>query len=45
LFGSPEEGNISMDETRTDDILQVTVEENNLLVAPYIEEKVKKAVF
>jgi hypothetical protein len=45
LFGSPEEGNFSMDETRTDNILQVTVEENNLLVAPYTEEKVKKVVF
>jgi hypothetical protein len=34
-----------MDESRTDDIPQVTVEENNLLTALYIEEEVKKAVF
>jgi hypothetical protein len=45
LFGSPEEGNFSMDETRIDDILQVSIEENNLLTAPYSEEEVKKAVF
>ena len=31
LFGAPEEGNFSMDETRTDDIPQVSDEENNLL--------------
>ena len=45
LFGAPEEGNFSMDETRTDDIPQVSDEENNLLTAPYSEEEVRKAVF
>jgi hypothetical protein len=45
LFGSPEEGNFSMDETRTDDIPQVSIEEKNLLTAPYSEEEVKKAIF
>jgi hypothetical protein len=34
-----------MDESRTDDIPQVTIEENNLLTALYTEEEVKKAVF
>jgi hypothetical protein len=34
-----------MDESRTDDIPQVSIEENNLRTALYIEEKVKKAVF
>ena len=34
-----------MDESRTDDIPQVSYEENNLLTAPYSEEEVRKAVF
>ena len=34
-----------MDETRTDDIPQVSDEENVLLTAPYSEEEVKKTVF
>ena len=34
-----------MDESRTDDIPQVSDEENNLLTAPYSEEEVRKAVF
>jgi mannosylglycoprotein endo-beta-mannosidase len=45
LFGSPEEGNFSMDETRIDDIPQVSTKENSLLTAPYSEEEVKKVVF
>ena len=45
LFGAPEEGNFSMDESRTDDIPQVSDEENSLLSAPYSEDEVKKAVF
>jgi mannosylglycoprotein endo-beta-mannosidase len=34
-----------MDESRTDDMPQVTIEENNLLTALYTEEEVKKVVF
>jgi mannosylglycoprotein endo-beta-mannosidase len=45
LFGAPEEGNFFMDETQTDDIPQVTVEEHNLLTAEYSEEDVRKAIF
>lgn len=45
LFGAPEEGNFSMDESRTDDIPQVSDEQNGLLTAPYSEEEVRKAVF
>jgi hypothetical protein len=45
LFGQPEEGNFSMDESQTTDIPQVSIEENNLLTAPYFEEEVKKAIF
>jgi hypothetical protein len=45
LFGAPEEGNFSMDESRTNDIPQVSLEENAFLSAEYSEEEVKKAVF
>ena len=34
-----------MDESRTDDIPQVSDEENSLLTAPYSEEEVRKVVF
>jgi hypothetical protein len=34
-----------MDESRIDDIPQVSAEENNLLAAPFSEDEVKKAVF
>jgi hypothetical protein len=44
LFGAPEEVNFSMDESRTDDITQVSVEENNLLVVEYSEKEVRKAI-
>mgnify|MGYP007126471105 FL=1 len=40
LFGAPEEGNFTLDETRTDDIPQVTEEENDILTAPFYEEEV-----
>jgi hypothetical protein len=45
LFGAPEGGNFSMDETQTDDIPQVSVEENNFLTAEYSEEEVINAIF
>ena len=45
LFGEPEEGNFSMDETRTDDIPHVSDEENAHLTAPYSEDEVETAVF
>ena len=45
LFGAPEEGNFTLDESRTDDITQVTPEENNFLIAPFSEEEISKAVF
>jgi hypothetical protein len=45
LFGSPEKRTFSMDESRTDDISQVSALENNLLTALYTEEEVMKAVF
>ena len=45
LFGTPQEGNFSMDESRTDDIPQVSDAENSLLTAPFSDEEVRKAVF
>jgi mannosylglycoprotein endo-beta-mannosidase len=45
LFGEPDEGNFTMDETRTEDIPQVSMEENDFLIAPYTEEEIRKAVF
>ena len=45
LFGAPEEGNFSMDESRTDDIPQVSDAENSLLTSPFSKEEVRKAVF
>ena len=45
LFGAPEEGDFSLDESRTTDIPQVSVEENSLLTNLYSEEEVRKAVF
>ena len=45
LFGAPEEGNFTLDESRTADITQVTPEENNLLTASFSEEEISKAVF
>ena len=45
LFGAPEESDISLDESRIDDIPQVSPEENNFLTSPYSEEEIRKAVF
>jgi hypothetical protein len=45
LFGPPENSDISLDESRIEDILQVNSEENAILTAPYLEEEVRKAIF
>jgi phenylalanine-4-hydroxylase len=45
LFGSPEESSFSLDETQTDDILPVSMEENGLLITPYSEDEVRTAIF
>jgi hypothetical protein len=45
LFREPEEGNFSMDESRTVDIPQVSGEENNLLTAPYSKDEVRATIF
>jgi hypothetical protein len=45
MFDPPEEISFSLKESQTDDIPQVSMEENGLLTAPYSEEEVKKVVF
>jgi hypothetical protein len=45
LFGAPDEGNFSMDESRTDYIPQVFYAENNFLTAEYSKEEVRKVIF
>jgi hypothetical protein len=44
-FGAPVESEVTLDETRIDDIPQVSLEKNMLLTAPYSKEEVRKAVF
>src|SRR4051812_11508947 len=45
FFGALTENSFSLDESRMEDIPQVSIEENNFLTAPYTEEEVKKVVF
>jgi hypothetical protein len=45
MFGAPVESGMSLDESRTDDVPQMSPEENMILTAPYSEEQARKAVF
>jgi hypothetical protein len=45
LFRAPQDENFFMDETRIDDIPQVSIEENDLLTTVYSKEEVRKAIF
>jgi hypothetical protein len=45
LFGPHIQNSFSMDETLRYDIPQVSEEENQVLMAPFSEEKVKMAIF
>jgi hypothetical protein len=47
LFGAPGEGkgNFSLDKSQTEDITQVSNQENAFLHAPYTEEEVQKLFF
>jgi mannosylglycoprotein endo-beta-mannosidase len=44
MFGTLDEETFSMDETRMDDIPQISMEDNDLLIAEYSEEEVRKTV-
>jgi hypothetical protein len=45
LFGSPEPSSVSLNEDRTNDIPQLSVEENNLLIADFSMEEIHDAIF
>ena len=45
LFGSPEENHFSLDESRRDDIPQVSNAENELLTACFSDKEVKETIF
>jgi hypothetical protein len=45
LFGPPVENPFRLDASQTEDIPQVTDEENDLLVVSFTEEEVKNAIF
>jgi hypothetical protein len=45
LFGQPVESDISLEESRIDDIPQVTENENEILTAPFTMDEIKDAVF
>jgi nicotinamide riboside kinase len=45
LFGPPKPSSFSLEESRMDDIVQVSQEENDRLVQPFIEEEVQEAIF
>jgi hypothetical protein len=44
-FGTSEEGNFFLDESKTDDIPQDFDKENSFLIAPYSEDEVRKTDF
>jgi hypothetical protein len=45
LFGELEQSPFTLESDRTNDITQVTEEENTILTAPFSEEEVKAAIF
>ena len=45
LFGHPESSDVVLDENWTDDIPQVSQEENELITAPFTSEEVRAAIF
>jgi hypothetical protein len=45
LFGNPDPSSVSLDEDRTEDIPQLSVEENTMLIANFSMEEVHDAIF
>jgi hypothetical protein len=45
LFGPPKNTSFSLNEARVDDIVQVSQEENHLLIRPFTIEEVREALF
>jgi hypothetical protein len=44
-LGEPEQSSFTLDADRSDDISQVTGEENAILTAPFSENEIKVAIF
>jgi hypothetical protein len=45
LFGSPEPSPVTLDESRINDIPQLSATENNLLIMDYSMEEIHNAIF
>jgi hypothetical protein len=45
LFGEPEVNSFTLDESRIEDISQVTSAENNFLTTPFTEKEIRDAIF
>ena len=45
LFGPPEDGHLTLDESQIGDIPEVSPEENTFLTAPFTEVEVRQAIF
>jgi hypothetical protein len=45
LFGDPDSSSVSLHEDRTDDIPQLSTEENTMLIANFSMEEVHDAIF
>ena len=44
LFGPPEDNFVSLDESRVEDVPQLTADENDILTAPFSEKEVFEAI-
>ena len=45
LFGKVEAGSLSLDESKTEDLIQVNAEENEILIGKFSEQEVSEAIF
>jgi hypothetical protein len=45
LFGQPTLSLFSLDESRVDDMMQVSEEENDFLISPFMMDEVQEAIF
>jgi hypothetical protein len=45
LFGPPKRGSFSLDESRVEDIVRVSQEENDLIIRPFTCDEIREAVF
>ena len=44
MFGPPEDNFVSLDESRVEDVPQLTADENDILTAPFLEKEVFEAI-